>query len=135
MRGLGLFMVGLMALALAACSGAMTCTTITSIFDQHATCSGTLDKLDGSHVLNFRLEDLTVNNPVKAQINISVVGGTVVVRYQNGDGQNMTYQVTPGNPLALRDTVSVVMMDEAHITLEAVGGTASGVQYSAEFTR
>lgn len=137
MRRWGFLAVGLLllALALTACAGAMACTKTTGLGIRHAACSGTLDTLDGSRLLTFDLEDVALGLSIDTQINVSVTGGVVEVRYQNADGQAVAYQVAPGNPLALRDAVRVIFISEARITLEAVGGIASGVRYSAEFSR
>lgn len=135
MRALGLLGLGLAVLSLAGCAGMMSCTKTTTPLSGHAACSGTVDSLDGSRLLTFDLEDVALGLSVDAQINVSVTGGVVAVRYQNAAGQNVAFQVTPGSPLALHDSLRVIFLNEARLTLEAVGGIASGVRYEAQFTR
>jgi hypothetical protein len=137
MRGLGVLVIGLVVLALAACDGAvmMSCTKTTGILGRHAECSGTVEKLDGSRLLTFDLEDIALGLSVNMRINVSVTSGAVEVRYQNSDGDARVYQVTPGSPLSVSEGLRVIMLDEGRMTLAAVGGIASGMRYEAEFTR
>ena len=133
------FVWGLLAacalLMLASCSGGTTCTRVISSEGGSASCSGVIDRLSGRHLLTFKLRDIAAGGAIDARISVSVTGGVVTVAYRSGGDERVVYAVSPGAPLSFEDSLRLVFIDEAEITLEASGGSATGIQYSAEFTR
>lgn len=134
-RRLRILAVVLAVVLLASCSGGMNCTRVIGIGSGQAMCSGSVDSLNGRRLLTFDLEDVALGVSIDARINVSVASGIVNVAYRNGDGQKVVYAVSPSAPLTVQDVLRLVFIDEAEITLETAGGVASGILYSAEFTR
>jgi hypothetical protein len=127
--------IGVLILLLASCgSSSMTCTSSSDLSGGHASCSGTVGTLETSRVLTFDLEDIATSDSVHGQFTLTITGGMVRIAYQNHEGRTVITQAVANQPL----TVSGEMRledDEVQITLDALGGTATGVTYMAEFTR
>ena len=121
--------------SLVSCSGGTTCTRVISAGSGHASCSGSIERLDGRQLLTFKLEDIAFGGSVDARISVSVTGGVITVAYRNSSGDSVVYAVTPDAPLSFQDKLRLVFIDEAEITLYTQGGSAVGIQYVAEFTR
>ena len=129
-----LVLVVLLAL-LVSCSGGTNCTRVIHADGGSASCSGTIERLTGRHLLTFKLRDIAAGGAIDARISVSVTGGVVAVTYRNSSGDSVAYAVTADAPLSFQDTLRIVFIDEAEITLYAQGGSAVGIQYAAEFTR
>lgn len=131
--------IGMLLASLVSCSGwisgGTSCTRVIHADGGSASCSGSIERLDGRQLLTFKLRDIAANGAVDARIHVTVTGGVVSVTYRNSSGDRIAYAVTADAPLSFEDKLWIVFIDEAEITLYSQGGSAVGIQYAAEFTR
>lgn len=135
MRTLFSFTAVILIIVLAGCSGGMTCRKVSTPVSGNATCTGSIDQLEGTRQLRFDLEDVSIGLDVNADITVSVTGGALVVRYTDAFGDARTIEAVPGNPAVIREAINLEFIERAAITLEASGGVATGISYEANFTR
>ncbi len=121
--------------SLVSCSNGMTCTRVINADGGSASCSGSIERLNGRQLLTFKLRDIAAGGAIAARISVSVTGGIVTVTYRNASGDSIAYAVTPDAPLSFQDRLRLVFIDEAEITLYTQDGGAVGIQYAADFIR
>lgn len=130
-----LLLIGLVGIGLAACSGGMSCTTISILNSDSLDCSGGFDKLSEAQELRFEFtEDAVVSNLTNSTVTVSVERGSVRVSYEAQDGSTVSGEASPGSPVTLTTHPAIAFMDEVHVTIEPLGMEASGVKYQAQFS-
>ncbi|MBL8133416.1 MAG: hypothetical protein JNL42_16265 [Anaerolineae bacterium] len=122
-----------MLIILSGCGTTQNCTRV-SVGPAHSLdCSGQIDRLSASRYLDFDFDSSVLGMSVRAQIALTVTSGRVRVSYENADGERVVGEAAPGAPLALTEDARLRFLDEVRLTLEPVGGDASGISYQGKF--
>lgn len=95
-------------------------------------CTGTYSTISGTYTKNVKVDRLHVNDAVQVVVTASVTGGTLKVSVKQPDGLISSAEATPGQPLNFSGT-AIGALDQFPVTFEAVGGDATGVQYTINY--
>ncbi len=126
-------------LALAGCQNMfmISCRT-TDLIGGHASCSGSIEQLDHEQYIELNVGDLSMGASVRAQVTVTTTGGRAQVSYQNNDLRTISGEVGVNQPYTLDDRLYVVYtMEETtvRLTFKPLDGTATGINFTAEFDR
>ena len=126
--------LGALLISLAACTSGSVSGSGISCSKQRSggSCSGSFNSLSGTYS-----QDIEPSRPrdrfVNADVDVSVDSGSVRVYVTDADGYEKSVTVTPDQPASLSGQARITTR-KFRVYFEAVEGTASGVNYTINYT-
>lgn len=134
-----LLSLGLAAVALAACSGAVLgtgadCTSSTALLTQvTGECTRTLDLLEEAAPQTIAIQTTDVAPFATVEFEVTVADGQVEVTFTDSRGDDVSARARPGTPATGQVRLRLDALNQIRFTLTPVDGAATGVAYTLQF--